>query len=540
MTETMPVNIDRRIAPPEECVTGPLIDRWAAASPDKVYAVFPDESRWTYAELKAQVRRTAIGLQRLGVKQGDHVVSWLPNGPDAIRVWFALNTLGAVYVPINTAYRGGLLAHVVENSDAALIVAHADLVERLEEVPRARLRRLVCLGGPARPCADLEVFDAQALAPEGGSLAPLERPVMPWDTQSIIYTSGTTGPSKGVLSSYLHLYTTGAVLPGLTGEDRYLVNLPLFHVGGTMPAHIMLALGGSISLVESFNTATFWDTVRRTEASFVVLLGVMAQFLAKVPEQPGDRDNPLRTVVLVPFDFDQRAFSQRFGLRTVTLFNMSEISCPIISEMDPTALHSAGRPRPGVECRVVDENDCEVPAGIIGELVVRADCPWTMNHGYYKNPEATARAWRNGWFHTGDGFRQDAEGNFYFVDRMKDAIRRRGENISSFEVETEVLAHPAVNECAAIAVRSEVSEDEVMVVVAPVPGSTVDPAELTRFLVPRMAHFMVPRYIRVVDALPKTPTQKVRKTELRDAGITADTWDREAAGITIRREKLRG
>jgi len=540
MTETIQPNIDPRIAPPEQCVTGPLIDRWAAERPDKVYAVFPDDSRWTYAELKAKVVQTAIGLQQLGVKQGDHVVSWLPNGPDAIRVWFALNTLGAVYVPINTAYRGTLLAHVVENSDAELIIAHAELVDRLEEVPRARLRRLVCLGGAKRACADLELFDADALAPEGGTLAPLERPVMPWDTQSIIYTSGTTGPSKGVLSSYLHLYTTGAVLPGLSGEDRYLVNLPLFHVGGTMPAHVMLALGGSISLVESFNTASFWDTVRRTEATFVVLLGVMAQFLAKVPEQPGDSDNPLRTVVLVPFDFDQRAFSRRFGLRTVTLFNMSEISCPIISEMDPTALHSAGRPRPGVECRVVDENDCEVPVGTVGELVVRADCPWTMNHGYYKNPEATARAWRNGWFHTGDGFRQDADGNFYFVDRMKDAIRRRGENISSFEVETEVLAHPAVNECAAVAVRSEVSEDEVMVVVAPVPGATVDAAELVQFLIPRMAHFMVPRYVRVVDALPKTPTQKVRKTELRSDGVTDDTWDREAAGITIRREKLRG
>ncbi len=530
--------IDPRIAPPEDCVTGPLIERWAARQPDKVYAVFPDGSSWTYGELQAQVRRTAIGLQALGVRQGDHVVSWLPNGPDALRVWYALNMLGAVYVPINIAYRGGLLAHVVENSDASLIVAHVDLIERLESIDRARLRRLVCLGGPPKPCADLEIHGAEALAPEGGALAPLERPVMPWDTQSIIYTSGTTGPSKGVLSSYLHLYTTGAVLPGLTGEDRYMVNLPLFHVGGTMPAHIMLALGGSISMVESFNTNTFWDTVRRTQTTFVVLLGVMAQFLAKLPPQPDDRDNPMRTVVLVPFDFDQRDFAARFDLRTVTLFNMSEISCPIISELDPAVLHSAGRPRPGVACRVVDGNDCELPPGEVGELIVRTDCPWAMNHGYYKDPEATARAWRNGWFHTGDGFRMDAAGNFYFVDRMKDAIRRRGENISSYEVEAEVLAHPDVNECAAIAVRSDVSEDEVMVVVAPVPGRTVDPVALLEFLVPRMAHFMVPRYVRLVDELPKTPTQKVRKTVLRDAGLTSDTWDRDAAGIRVRREKL--
>ena len=531
-------HIDPRIAAPEDCVTGRLIDRWAAAQPDKVYAVFPDGAEWTYAELRERVRRTALGLQRLGVRQGDHVVSWLPNGPDALRVWFALNYLGAVYVPINIAYRGGLLAHVIENSDASLIVAHADLAPRLAEVDRAKLRTLVCLSGRLEACGDLEVLGADVLDPKEGELAPLERPVMPWDTQSIIYTSGTTGPSKGVMSSYLHLYTTGAVLPNLTGDDRYMANLPLFHVGGTLPAHIILAKGGSISIVESFNTETFWPTVRRTGTTYVVLLGVMAQFLAKQPPKPDDADNPLRTVMLVPFDFDQREFSKRFGLHSFTVFNMSEISCPIISEVDPTAIHSAGRPRAGVECRVVDENDCELSVGEIGELVVRADCPWTMNHGYYKNPEATARAWRNGWFHTGDGFRRDAAGNFYFVDRMKDAIRRRGENISSYEVEAEVLAHPAVNECAAIAVRSDVSEDEVMVVVAPVPGQKVDPAALLEFLVPRMAHFMVPRFVRIVDELPKTPTQKVRKTVLRDDGITADTWDREAAGIRIRREKL--
>ena len=206
--------------------------------------------------------------------------------------------------------------------------------------------------------------------------------------------------------------------------------------------------------------------------------------------------------------------------------------------MNSTVLHAAGRPRAGVEARVVDENDCEVPVGEVGELVLRADCPWTMTHGYYKNPEATAKSWRNGWFHTGDGFRMDAEGNFYFVDRIKDAIRRRGENISSYEVETEVLAHPDVAECAVVAVRSDVSEDEVLAVVAPVAGRTLKPEDLIHFLLPRMAHFMVPRYVRIVDELPRTPTAKVRKIELREAGVTPDVWDREAAGIRVRREKI--
>ena len=161
-----------------------------------------------------------------------------------------------------------------------------------------------------------------------------------------------------------------------------------------------------------------------------------------------------------------------------------------------------------------------------------------MNHGYHRNPEATARAWRNGWFHTGDAFRVDKNGNYFFVDRIKDAIRRRGENISSFEVESEVCAHPAVREAAAVAVKSEVSEDEVLVVLSTVPGKLLDPAELISFLRPRMAHFMVPRYIRIMEALPKTPTEKIQKHILRSEGITAETWDREKAGIHIKREKL--
>jgi crotonobetaine/carnitine-CoA ligase len=187
---------------------------------------------------------------------------------------------------------------------------------------------------------------------------------------------------------------------------------------------------------------------------------------------------------------------------------------------------------------VVDGNDNEVAPGAVGELIVRTALPWAMNHGYHKNPEATARAWRNGWFHTGDGFRVDEAGNFFFVDRIKDAIRRRGENISSFEVETEVCAYPAVREAAAVAVASDIAEDEVLVAVSLAQGHVLDPAALIDFLRPRLAHFMIPRYIRVLDDLPKTPTLKVQKHVLRAAGVTDDAWDREKAGIVVRRERL--
>jgi crotonobetaine/carnitine-CoA ligase len=292
------------------------------------------------------------------------------------------------------------------------------------------------------------------------------------------------------------------------------------------------------ALTRGFDTNTFWTTIQRTQTTTVILLGVMSSFLMKLPDPPKEQVPSLRWVTALPLDEDAMGFGKRFGVPTITTFNMTEVSCPLVSEVNPTLLGSCGRPRAGVEARVVDENDAEVAVGQVGELIVRTDRPWAMNHGYHRNPEATARAWRNGWFHTGDAFRVDNSGNYFFVDRMKDAIRRRGENISSFEVESEVGAHPAVREAAAVAVKSEVSEDEVLIVVSTAPGEVLDPAELIAFLRPRMAHFMLPRFIRIIEELPKTPTQKIQKHILRNEGVTPDTWDREKAGIHVRREKL--
>jgi crotonobetaine/carnitine-CoA ligase len=239
----------------------------------------------------------------------------------------------------------------------------------------------------------------------------------------------------------------------------------------------------------------------------------------------------------VPWNQDSLAVAQRFGIDMHTAFNMTELATPIRSQANPPVLGTCGRARPGVECRIVDENDIEVAPGVVGELIVRTARPWEITQGYYKNPEATVRAWRNGWFHTGDAFRCDADGNFFFVDRMKDAIRRRGENISSFEVESEACAHPDVREAAAIPVPSELGEDEVMLVVVPV-AEALDPLALLRFMEPRVAAYMLPRYIRIVAELPKTPTAKVEKHRLRSEGVTADTWDREAHGVTVRRGQL--
>ncbi|MBX3596888.1 MAG: AMP-binding protein [Rhizobiaceae bacterium] len=536
-TETA-LNLDPRMPALERCVQRYTLESWAAKQPDKVFAVFQNDEQWTYRDTLREVIRTANALKALGIRQGDRVLCWLPNNSDCLRVWMGINFLGAAYVPINLAYRGNLLSHVIRVSGARLGIIHADLHQRLRDAELSRLEEIVVLGGEGEPVPGLKVHSQEALSSTDETPPALERPIAPWDLQSIIFTSGTTGPSKGVLSSYLHLYSMATAARYLGQDDRYMISLPLFHAGGVMPITAMLVHGGSIALVDAFNTNEFWPTVRKKGITTAMLLGVMGGFLLKRPAGPDDRNHTLRTCTYVPLNETATEFRERFGTEIHTHFNMTEISMPIVSKPNPTALGSAGILRPGAEVRIVDENDCEVPTGTIGQLIVRTDCPWAMNSGYADDAQATNAAWRNGWFHTGDGFWKDAEGNYYFVDRMKDAIRRRGENISSFEVESEVLSHPAVREVAAIAVKSEIAEDEVMVVVSLKEDTSLDPAELIEFLRPRMAHFMIPRYVRVVPALPRTPTEKIEKVKLREQGITADTWDRDAAGIIIKREKI--
>lgn len=537
-----------RVPPADNCVLRSTLEKWASVQPDKVFVTLSKTASVTYAAMRDLAESTAAGLQALGVKQGDTVVVWLPNGLDCLRVWFGINWLGATYVPINTAYRGQLLQHVLENAGAEIIIAHAELVGRLADVHTSRIRTVVVLEHATgelpriagRGDAALNVLGAEALTGNPGTLKTLQQPIEPWDLQSIIYTSGTTGPSKGVMSSYAHLHAMSGVdgFYMLSPEDRYLCNLPLFHVAGTIPVMGMLCRGGSIALVSSFSTETFWPSVVETESTVVLLLGVMATFIAKRAPSPQDRAHPLRKVIIVPLSEDGPTFSDRFGVEVYTLYNMTEISTPLVSELNPTKVGSCGQPRKGVEVRLVDANDCDVPPGTVGELLVRTDAPWAMNSGYFKNPEATAAAWRNGWFHTGDGFSVDADGTYFFSDRMKDSIRRRGENISSFEVEAEIALHPLVREVAVVPVPSILSEDDVLCVVAAVPGQTIDPTELLEFLRPRMPHFMLPRYVRIVEELPKTATQKVQKHILRKDGVTTDTWDREVAGVVVRREKL--
>ncbi|PWV95778.1 crotonobetaine/carnitine-CoA ligase [Hoeflea marina] len=527
---------DPRILPPEDCVLSAMLERNAERTPDAVYAVFQDGSEWSFAETLRQTRRAAAGLQALGVRQDDRVLIALPNGPDALRVWFGANYIGAVAVHVNPAYRGGLLERVISNSGAEVLVCAADMVEPLTHVSTGGLKTIVTFGQPPAIVDGVRLLDARVLDGAGETPDAPARAILPFDLQCIIYTSGTTGPSKGVMCSYLHVVTAGRAVYFLDASDRYLVNLPIYHIAGILPCMLMLSLGGSVAVIERFKTDQFWATIAATRATFAILLGVMTRYLLSQPEVPAEKAGHLRYIIQQPFDDDAPALRERFNIDIYTSFNMTEVSLPIVSEANPPVAGTCGRARDGVELRIVDAHDCEVPTGDTGELIIRTDRPWAMMHGYYNDPEATARAWRNGWFHTGDVFRRNEDGYYFFVDRLKDAIRRRGENISSFEVEAAVMAHPAIREAAAVATESEISESEVMVVVSLRDNASLDPADLIRFLSKNLTYFMIPRYVRILPDLPKTPTQKIEKHILRSVGRSrGDVWDREAAGLRIQR-----
>lgn len=536
-------DIGPSVVPPAAlCVLRPMLERQARDHPHRDFVRFWRGETWSYGETLARVRRRAAALRRSGVGQGDRVLCWMGNGPELLISWFAINYLGAVYVPVNTAARGRALAHILDNADARLMLAHPALLAHLAEVDRGGLRTvLVAGGGEAGPPAVDGLRVARLVDPEepaAGELE-LERPVEPWDVQAIMYTSGTTGNSKGVLFSYAQHWTMGPeAMTAIGGEDCCLIAGPIFHCGSTLYVYAMLAKGGTMAMIPEFRTAEFWPAVRDTGSTVVLLLGVMAGFLLKAPPAPGDRGHPLRKAYIVPFGDDARLFRDRFGVELHTVYNMTEISSPLVAGPGVEEAGLAGTPRPPFELRVVDAHDIEVPAGSVGELVVRSRRPWALFSGYHRDPEATMAAMRNGWFHTGDAFRVDAAGRFFFVDRLKDVIRRRGENISSFELEVEIAAHPKVREAVAVAVPSEVSEDEVLAVVTTVEGEELDPAELVRFLAGRVAHYMVPRYVRIVGELPKTASGKLQKHALRAEGVTADTWDREAAGVRLPRTRL--
>ena len=333
----------------DRCVVRNILEQHAKQTPEAPFAVFTDGSQWTYADLLDRVRRTAAGLQNLGVAQGDHVFCWLPNGGDCLRVWFAINYIGAVYVPANLAYKGSLLEHVINLSDARVGVVHADLAPRLCDVALHDLSDVVIMDGDAPADERLHFHDPEVLDADEEP-APPAKPVEPWDMAYIIFTSGTTGPSKGVMSSYTQVWTQNVEALAIVGAaDRFMMTLPMFHVGGTGPIYCMLAHGGSVAIVDSFSTEQFWQTVDDCEATYCVLLGVMTPFLLAQPPSDQDKLHSLKTGLMVPWGEEAAVFAERFDVDLYTVFNMTEISTPIVSGVNPPQVGVAGTLRGGFE-----------------------------------------------------------------------------------------------------------------------------------------------------------------------------------------------
>ncbi len=523
----------------DECVMRNLIDRHAREIGDTVFIVYEDGSSWTYRQLREEVAGCAAGLQQQGIKQGDHVLVWLPNGPEAVRYVLAINYLGAVCVPINLSNRGLVLEHVINDSGASTMICDARLLDRLDDIEAERLETIILVG--EEPQLQQQRFsfvpESEVLKP-GAEPEPPARPIEPWDPEFVLYTSGTTGPAKGVISSYTHRHAHAWASTCIRVGDRRFIHGPLSHTAGAGAIYTTICKAGSIALVESFKTDQFWSRVRTMQPQVTSLLGATIPFLLKQPPSPEDKTHGLRAVIVAPIDENAIAFGERFGVEVYGIYSMTEMSIPMFCGPDIDRVGQCGTPRAGVQVKLVDEHDLEVEDGESGELVVRCDDPWVMMSGYLNNPAATAKVWQNGWFHTGDLFRKDPDGVYIFMDRMNDMVRRRGENISSFEVETAISQFPGVREVAIVGAQSEFSEDEVLAVICPIAGAEIDPAELIEFLRPRLPHFMVPRYIRIADDLPRTGTQKIIKAQLRSEGVTADTWDREKSGIKVKMERL--
>ncbi len=520
-----------------ELVLPHMIAKHARDTPDRVAMKDVEGRVMTYHELDREQRRWASAFANMGIEAGENVVTMVPNSFESYFVWLGVAWLRAVEVPTNNMYLGEMLRYLITNSNARFAVISERFLDRLIDIAPTleRLETVIVPDSDDLPECSIRLVGASELF-EGAS-ADIDAPGPEYyDICSLIYTSGTTGPSKGVLVPWAELFEFVRIQPAdfVKPDGAYYAMFPAFHVSGKASLYISARAHGHIVLRETFSLGEFWNDIRNHNVEAAGLVGPMAGLLMLAPPQPDDADNPLDRIYVGPIIPQIEQFMERFGVTRIgTGFGMTEIGAPIASDGFSLANYqSCGRPRTGpphYEVRIVDEHDEEVAAGVVGELVVRAGEPWVLNAGYYGMPEATAHAWRNGWFHTGDGFKYDEDGNYYFVDRMKDAIRRRGENVSSFEVESFVNQHPKVAESAAVAVPAEVTEDEIKVCVVVRVGEELDPEELIEFLAPRMPKFMVPRYVELVESLPKTQgTFRTRKFELRGETVNAKTWDREA------------
>jgi crotonobetaine/carnitine-CoA ligase len=501
--------------------------------PNRVFLDFSGQE-FTYSELDHEVQRLASGLHALGIGPGDRVVVILDTGPDAVISWLAVNRLGAITVPINTAYKGEFLRHQIGDAGAKVGIVEAEYSSNLSairsELPA--LEHVLYRGFLAAPGSDISHIDQHRL--DGGDVPFVD--VAPADVAMLLYTSGTTGASKGCKVSHNYISELSSRVAGFsftTPEDVSWTPLPLFHIYAIAVTLSTMQIGGKASLMRKFSVSKFWPEIQRSKANVLYLLGSMTVMIASAPETAEEKAcfGQIRALLTAPCPPSmQRKLRERFGVvqSGSVGYGQTEAGAMITSAIgEELPEGSAGTRNETFDVRIFDENDEELPPNHVGEIVVRPLKPNVMFSGYWNRDESSSLVAMNYWHHTGDLGKFDENGNFYFVDRKKDYLRRRGENISSFEVEQSLLKHPAVGEVAVHAVPSDVSEDDIKATIVLRENARLSAPDLHGWAADRIPRFALPRYIEFRQELPKNAVGRVLKYQLRDEGVTASTWDRE-------------
>ncbi|PHR62117.1 MAG: ATP-dependent acyl-CoA ligase [Robiginitomaculum sp.] len=499
---------------------------------------------YTYRDIDILTNRLANKFLEMNIKAGDTVVTMLDNNVDAVVLWLSLNKIGAVSVPLNTALRGEFLRHQIANSEATLIICESDYTDRIIDIADGISDVVLLLHRGSLEKAFKTKFEIAALDKyRGDNESKIEYTPKPADLAALIYTSGTTGPSKGCMISYnymMHLAYSKLQFNPATSKDVTFTPLPLFHLNAVATGVCTTVIvGGKIAFAKRFSVSNFWPEIERTGATIVSILGSIGTLLANAKTNPAMERcyGQLHTVRGNPFSPEiQQKWKERFGSKRVGSMDFGLSEAAIVTGIagdEKFAPGSSGKRIDAFDVRIFDENDNEVSAGVSGEIVVRPRRPNIMFQGYWKRPDATQKVMRNMWFHTGDIGKFDEDGYFYFVDRMKDYLRRRGENISSFEMETAFSEHPDIEDVAVHAVFSPEGEDDVKVTAILKPGAKLTEKELCEWCLDKVPYYAVPRFIEFRETMPKNPQGRVLKYILREEGQTETTWDFDTSDVKI-------
>ena len=498
---------------------------------------------WAHRDAVVAAARRADALRKAGIERGERVALMCSNRVELLETFLGCGWLGAVSVPVNTAAMGPQIEYCLANSGARLLVIEAQFLSRLAtaDLARTALRAVWIVGeGGSAGERQLAGLDCSAFPAAGDAIE--SAPVHPGDALAILYTSGTTGPAKGVIVPHAQYYWWGvntARVLGVGATDVLCTTLPLFHINALNTFAQAVVSGARVVYVGRFSASGFWPAMCAARATVIYLLGAMVPILLAQPPSGAERAHSVRVGLGPGVPTAASAdFHARTGVALIEGYGSTETNFVLATAADSPRTGAMGWLQPGFDARVVDEHDVELPPGEAGELVLRADEPFAFASGYFGMPEETVRAWRNLWFHTGDRVVRDAQGSYRFIDRIKDAIRRRGENVSSYEVEQVLLAYPGLATVAVYPVRSELAEDEVMAALVAREGETVDFDALVRHCEQRLPYFAVPRYIEQMDDLPRTENGKVQKYKLRERGVTAATWERPQRSLAGRESKV--